>query len=320
MRQLHVVDGCAGRLEHRERLIHALGNFGIKALGVVLGNAADPHAGQRLIEQVGVPRHIDGQRGGVTRIVSGDRLHDQGAVGGAAGHRPDLVEARSEGDQATAADAAVGRLESGDAAEAGRLPDRAAGVGADSRGGHVGRHAGSRTAARTARGPRQVPRVTNRAEGRILVRAAHRELVHVGLAHEHRIGLTQPGDHIGVVGRPEALQHLRRAGSGHVGGAEHVLERHWQAGEGSQRLACFSSGVDVGGPHERSLTIDGQESVDRVVGGLDPVKKRRRALHGRDVALPQGGDQIDGRHFKRLHGCSCGGEGEGNDARDCGSR
>jgi uncharacterized protein involved in copper resistance len=59
---------------------------------------ADPHAGQRLIEQVGVPRHIDGQRGGVTRIVSGDRLHDQGAVGGAAGHRSDLVEARREGD------------------------------------------------------------------------------------------------------------------------------------------------------------------------------------------------------------------------------
>ena len=169
VRQLHIVDGRTSRLEHGKRFLHTLGHFGIEALGIVLGHAADPHAGQRLVEQVGVARHVDGQRGGVARIVTSDCFHDQGAVGGAAGHRADLVEARRERDQATAADAAVGRLESGDAAEAGRLTDRAAGVGADRHGGHIGRHAGCRTAARATRSPREVPRVANRAEGGILV-------------------------------------------------------------------------------------------------------------------------------------------------------
>ena len=45
--------------------------------------------------------------------------------------RPDLIERRRVGDDAVAADAAVGRLEADDAAERRRLADRAAGVGAE---------------------------------------------------------------------------------------------------------------------------------------------------------------------------------------------
>ena len=149
-------------------------------------------------------------------------MHER-AVGGRAGHRADLVEARGEGHEAAAADAAVGGLEAGDAAQAGRLADRAARVGADRHGRHVGGHAGGRAAARAARGPREIPGIVHRAEGGVFVRAAHRELVHVRLADDHGVGLPQPGHHVGVVRRPEAGEHLRGAGRGLVGRAERVL-------------------------------------------------------------------------------------------------
>ena len=59
---------------------------------------------------------------------------DERQVRDAAREGPDLVERRREGDEAVAADAAVGRLQADDAAERGRLPDGAAGVGAERHG------------------------------------------------------------------------------------------------------------------------------------------------------------------------------------------
>ena len=50
------------------------------------------------------------------------------------GERADLVERAGERDQAVAADPAVGRLQPDDAADGGRLADRAAGIGAQRQG------------------------------------------------------------------------------------------------------------------------------------------------------------------------------------------
>ena len=74
-------------------------------------------------------------------------------------HRAGLVEARRERDHAVARAHAVGRLDAGDAGEARRLADRAAGVGAgggrrEARGDRRGR-----AARRAARHARRVPRV-----------------------------------------------------------------------------------------------------------------------------------------------------------------
>ncbi len=82
----------------------------------------------------------------------------QGAVLGRAGHRAGLVEAGREGDHAVARGAAVGRLDAGDAAERGRLADRAAGVGAGGARcqacGHGGGAAARGAAGNAARCPR----------------------------------------------------------------------------------------------------------------------------------------------------------------------
>ena len=102
--------------------------------------------------------------------------------------RPDLIERRGEREQAVARDASVGRLQPDEAAERGRLADRSAGVGSE-RGRHqAGGDRDRRSAARPARRARRIPRVARRAEGRVLGRRAHRELVAVGLADDDGAG------------------------------------------------------------------------------------------------------------------------------------
>ena len=93
--------------------------------------------------------------------------------------------------------------------------------------------AGARHAATAAAEPpelppgtaRDVPRVLHRAEGRVLVRRAHRELVHVGLAEEHRAGAIELLDHVRVVGRDEVREDLRAARRAPALGAEEILVR-----------------------------------------------------------------------------------------------
>ena len=93
--------------------------------------------------------------------------------------------------------AAVGRLEADDAAQAGRLADRAAGVGAQRQRRLAGRHRRRRAAAGAAGDALQVPGIARHLEGAVLRGRAHGELVHVGLAEQHGVGLLQPGDRRG---------------------------------------------------------------------------------------------------------------------------
>ena len=76
-----------------------------------------------------------------------------GAFADGLGDDADLIDARSERHEAVAADAAVGRLQSDDAAERGRLAHRTAGFRAERRGNHA-RGDGGRGAARRAAGRR----------------------------------------------------------------------------------------------------------------------------------------------------------------------
>ena len=86
---------------------------------------------QSAVSAGGVVGHRRVERGRVARVVAGDDVHHQRGVGDGARQRADLVERGGEGDQAVAADPAVGRLEADDAAQRGRLADRAARVGAE---------------------------------------------------------------------------------------------------------------------------------------------------------------------------------------------
>ena len=123
-------------------------------------------------------------------------------------HRPHLVERRGVGDDAVAADAAVGRLDADDAAVRGRLADRAAGIGAERAETLARGDRGGRAARRAARHALAVPGIARAAVGGVLVRRAHGELVAVELADAHRAGVEQAARDGGVVGRDEVLEDL----------------------------------------------------------------------------------------------------------------
>ena len=73
------------------------------------------------------------------RIGAGDHAQEQGRVGEVVGKRADLIERAGKRDQAVTADAAVRRLEPDDTAKGRRLPDRAAGIGAQGQRSQFGR-------------------------------------------------------------------------------------------------------------------------------------------------------------------------------------
>ena len=151
-------------------------------------------------------------RGGVALVAPDHVAQQQRGVGHVAGQRAGLVERRGEGDHPVARDRAVGGLEPDDPAQRGGLADRAAGVGADRprRRARPPPRRPSRPTSRPAR-VRRVPGVRDRPEARVLVRRAHRELVHVRLAEQRgarpRSGLRTRGRR---VGRPVALEDPRR--------------------------------------------------------------------------------------------------------------
>ena len=88
------------------------------------------------------------------------------------------------GDQPVARDAAVGRFEADDPAQRGRLPDRAAGVGAERHRRQPAATAAADPPLVPAGNPIERPRVARRSERRVLVRRAHRKLVAVRFADD----------------------------------------------------------------------------------------------------------------------------------------
>ncbi len=190
--------------------------------------------------------------------------------------RADLVETAGEGDQPEAAHAAVGRLQPGDAAQARPGSGR-------------NRRYRCRWKAGPCRRPRRPPRRRwSRREsaqgptdcawekGRVLVRSAHRELVHVRFADQHGIGRLQPGDHRGVVRRAEVLQHPRGAGRRFALRAEHVLDGHGQAAQSADGLPGGAAAIDFLCSGERRLGIHSQKCLDAAVVAFDLIEIRPR--------------------------------------------
>ena len=177
---------------------------------------------------------LDPDRGRVAGVAALQRRQQQRRVGDVAGQRPALVERGGEGDHPVARDRAVGRLQADDPAERGGLADRAAGVGAD----RPGRQAAGDGRGRAARGaaghPPAVPGVEHRPVGGVLVRGAHRELVHVGLA-EH------PGAGVARAAAPRS--RCRAAGS-----PRGSASRPWSATPSVQKMSLTATGTPPSGP------------------------------------------------------------------------
>ena len=123
-----------------------------------------------------------------------------------------------------------------------------------------------------------------RAEGGVLRRRTHRELVHVGLAEYDDAGLAQAAGDRRVVRRHPALEDLRAARRRHALRGDDVLQREWHARERPQLLPCRAAVVDGLRRAERPVGADVQEGVHAVVDGGDAVEVGARRLHGADVA------------------------------------
>ncbi len=156
-------------------------------------------------------------------------------VGDVAGQRPALVERGGEGDHPVAGDRPVGGLQADDPAERRGLADRAAGVGADRPGRQPARDRRRRAARRPSRDPLAIPGVAHGPVAGVLVRGAHRELVHVRLAEQPGAGVGEPAHRGGRVRRPVALQDPRPGGGLDPLGAEDVLDGDRRAAERARR-------------------------------------------------------------------------------------
>ena len=221
--------------------------------------------------------HRQIERGRILRIEAGHRFEQDRAVADVAGHRPGLVEAGGEGDDAPARAAAVGRLDPGDPDEGGGLADRAAGVGAGDSGREPGRDRRRRAARASARGERRIAAVApppgreDRAPGAGLVGRAHRELVHVQLAEHSGAGGEQIGADRQFVARLEAFEDPAAGGGGDALGGEQVLDPERHARERLQiaRGAGGVGGVGGGEGVVRGLDGEGVEPPALLDGGAE---------------------------------------------------
>jgi hypothetical protein len=190
----------------------------------------------------------------------------------------------SEGDHPVARAAPVGGLDAGDAGEAGRLADRAAGVGAGGRRQQARGHRRRAAARRAAGHPARVPGVVDRAVGAVLVGRAHRELVAVQLAQADRAGLGQARHHGGVEGAAVALEH---AGC-----------RRWSACAAVTKMSLCAKGTPSSGaasPAARRASAAAAAAAGTV--GVAPAKRRPVAAAGQ---RPAGAStQSTARHLRR---------------------
>ena len=145
-RHLDVDDLGPRRTEGVERHFEPFDDVGVGARGQI-GDPADAEPFDATVEHLAQARERFGDRRRVKGIVAGDDLERQRRVVDGRAERPDLVEAAGERDEAVAAHGTVCRLDSDDAAQRGRLADRATRVAAEAERREPRRH-GGRAAAR----------------------------------------------------------------------------------------------------------------------------------------------------------------------------
>ena len=134
----------------------------------------------------------------------------------------------------------------------------------------------------------------DRAEGGVLVRSPHGKLVHVRLADDDGVGGPQPRHHLGVVRGAKAGEHLRGTGCRLVERAQRVLDGHGKPGQRAERLALLPLLVDRGGGADGPFPVDRQKSIDLAVEPFDPLKEGLGGPQGRQIAVADGGDEVDG--------------------------
>ena len=166
-----------------------------------------------------------------------------------------------------------------------------------------GRDGGGRAATAAARHPIEGPRVGGRAKGRVLGGGAHRELVHVRLAEDHRADRPQPLRDVGVVRRPVALEDARSGRALAPRDRDEVLERDRDA---QQRVECLEGRAGLPGArldprhpprrrHRAPLPIDRQPGIEGTILALGHVEVCLGQFARTRVAAAQRAGHLVGR-------------------------
>ncbi len=173
--------------------------------GEVLSRQADTQSAQRARSRID-GQWLDGNGRRILIVGTADGCeHPRRVVHRPADHR-DAIERRPESDQPVAAHSAIGRLDPDDAAEAGWLPNRTAGLGAKRGWHHASGHECRRAARGATRDAVRMRGVLDPTERGVFGGRAHREFVEVGLGGDHRAGLPQAAHDGGIVRRAIAGQ------------------------------------------------------------------------------------------------------------------
>ncbi len=273
VRQRHVHQPRPEPLEHLQRFADRRPRLRVERVAEVLPRHAHRQRRDRLLDGAPVRGHRPVDAGAVAAVVSGDHLQEQRRVGDRVRERADLVERAGEGDQAVTRNPAVRRLQADDAAEPGRLADRAAGVGAEGEGHLAGRDGRRRAAAGAAGDSIEVPRVARHLEGTVLGGRAHGELVHVRLADQHRVRAAQAPDDVRVVWRHKSCKDLAAASGAPAAGAKDVFEGDRHARQRAERFAPAAAGVDLPRLRQRALHVDRKERLHERVAAADGVEE-----------------------------------------------
>ena len=241
--------------------------------GDVCGPGGAHHIGHRL---------IDGCR--IARIMAGDHLVQQSRVQHRTRAGTGLIQTRGQSDQAVARAAAVGGFHADRTRDSRRLPDGAAGIGADGQRGFEGGNCGRRPAAGTTRDPAGVPGIAGWPVRGVLGRGAHREFIEVRLSQDHHVMIKKsPGDRR-VVGRQPTFQDLGSTGGRCAGVGEDVLECQRHTCERTDLISSRDLGIDSCRGRQSTLAIHIKESVYLTVDLGDSIKMRLSYLDSTQLA------------------------------------
>ena len=286
MRQAHLHDlraGVGARLHGGVR--NGL-HLGVEPVDEVLLRKAELHALQRsTLKRLRVVGDGDVGRGAVHLVVAREDLEEEGCVRNTLRHGANLVERTCEGGHAEARDASVARLEAHAVAEARRLADGAAGIGAEGRNREIAADSRRAAAGAAARHARRVAGVHRATEGGVLGGGPHRELVHVHASRAHRARRLQVLDHRRVVGAHVSLQNLRAARAGLSAHVDQVLDGDGDSEKRGSGTRAVSDRIRRLRRRERARLVEREIRADLVVMRVYAVDDGLRQLHRRKVAL-----------------------------------
>ena len=191
----------AGRTERAGDARDGFDRLGKHVLLEIAAGDRDPQRPDVLRQQ----RHhrFGGARGArrILRIGSLHRVIGQREIARVARERAEMVEACDKGKRAGARQPAIGRLQTKDAAERRRHPDRAVGVRPQRQRHQIAADRAAGTARRAAGHPRHIMRIAGRAVVHILAGEVVGVFAHVERADQNRAGRLHALDQGGVARR-----------------------------------------------------------------------------------------------------------------------